>query len=158
VRSARGGWQRGEARERGGEGVGPGPGALQAQGRAAGVEGEPGGCVQQSVAQRLGLAGGELAVERESLCPGGQVLGDQGELEPDGVVVEVAEREVLQAGLLGGANAVFGGGAGAVRALELDRVAFEVGQRGQEAVAVVVGEAQLGAGVRRSRRTITRVP
>jgi hypothetical protein len=34
-----------------------------------------------------------------------------------------------------------------VQALELDRVAVEVGQGGQEAVAVVVGEAQRRAGV-----------
>ena len=91
---------------------------------------------------------GELAVERELLGPGDQVLGDQRELQPDGVVVEVAEREVLQAGLLGGADAVLGAGAGAVQALELDRVAGQVGQGGQEAVAVVVCEGQLGAGVR----------
>ena len=54
----------------------------QAQGRAAGVEGEPGGGVQQPVAQRLGFADGELAVEREALGPGDQVLGDQRELQP----------------------------------------------------------------------------
>jgi hypothetical protein len=65
---------------------------------------------------------------------------------------------VVQAGLLGGAHSVFGVGAGAVQALELDRVAGEVGQGGQEAVSVVVAEAQLRAGVGRSRRTITRAP
>ena len=35
----------------------------------------------------------------------------------------------------------------AVQALKLDRVAREIGQGGQEAVAVMVSEAQLGAGV-----------
>jgi hypothetical protein len=35
-----------------------------------------------------------------------------------------------------------------VQALQVDGIAGEVGQRGQEAVAVVVGEGQLGAGVR----------
>src|SRR3954454_5776091 len=55
---------------------------------------------------------------------------------------------VGQAGLLGGADAVLGAGAGAVAALEFDRVAVEVGQREQEAMPVVVCEAQLGAGVR----------
>src|SRR3954454_18616867 len=43
--SARGWWQRRQARERGGQGVGPGRGALQVQGGAAGVEGEPSGGV-----------------------------------------------------------------------------------------------------------------
>ena len=122
-RSARGWWQRGEAGEGGGECVGPGPAALQAQGRAAGVEGESAGGVQQPVAQRLGFADGQLAVERERLGPGDQVLGDQRELQPDGVVGELAEREVLQPGLLGGADAVLGAGAGAVQALQFDRVA-----------------------------------
>ena len=61
---------------------------------------------------------------------------------------ELAEWEVLQAGLLGGADAVLGVGAAAVEALELDRVAGEVGERGLEAVPVDVGERQLRAGVR----------
>src|SRR4051812_24502878 len=60
--SARGWWQRCEAGEGGGQLVGPGPCAWQAQRRAAGVEGETGGGVQQPVAQRLGFAAGELAV------------------------------------------------------------------------------------------------
>src|SRR4051794_33652319 len=60
-----------------------------------------------------------LAVERQVLGPGGEVLGDERQLEPDGVVIEVAEGEVLKPGLLGGADAVLGAGAGAVQALEL---------------------------------------
>jgi hypothetical protein len=59
------------------------------------VEGKPGGGVQESVAQRLGFADGEVAVERQVLGPGDQVLRDQRQLEPDGVVVEVAKGEVL---------------------------------------------------------------
>jgi len=61
------------------------------------------------------------------------LLGDERELEPDGVVVEVSEREVVQADLLGGADTVLGAGVGAVQASELGRVGFEVGQGGQEA-------------------------
>ena len=128
--------------------VGPGPGALQAQGGAAGVEGQPGGGVQQSVAQCLGLAAGEFAVECQALCVGDEVLGCQGDLQPHLVVVEVAEGEVLQAGLLGGTDPILGARPRSVQALKLDRVAIEVGQRGQEAMAVVVGERQLRAGVR----------
>ena len=97
---------------------------------------------------RDGFADGELVIERERLCPDDQVLRDQRELKPDGVVVKVAERQILQAGLLAVANAVLGAGASAVQALEPGRVAGKIGQRGQEAVAVMVGEGQLRAGVR----------
>ena len=121
--SARGRWQRGEPGEAGGQRVGPGPGALEAQRRLAGVEGQAGGGVQQPVAQRLGLADRELAVERQELGPGDEVLGDERDLDPHGVVVEVAEREVLKARLLGVADAVLAVGSGAVQALKLDRVA-----------------------------------
>jgi hypothetical protein len=74
-------------------------------------------------------------------------LGDQRELQPDGVEVEVAEGQVVQAGLLSRADAVLGARARPVQAFELDRIAVQVGQRGQEAVPVVVAEAQLRAGV-----------
>jgi hypothetical protein len=119
--------------------------ALQAQCRAAGVEGEAAGGVQEPVAQGLVFADGQLVVEREQLGPGDEVLGDERYLHPDGVVIKAAEREVFEAGLLGGADAVLGVSAGAVQALEPGRVAVEVGQGSQEAVAVVVGEGQLGA-------------
>jgi hypothetical protein len=59
------------------------------------------------------------------LGPGGEVLGDQRDLQRDGVVLEAVEREVGQAGLLGDADAVLGAGAGEVQALKLDRVAVE---------------------------------
>src|SRR5215218_4522707 len=73
-RSARGWRERGEPREGGGELVGPGPVAIEVQDRLAGVEGEAAGDVQQPVAQALGFAAGELAVEAEVLGPGDQVL------------------------------------------------------------------------------------
>src|SRR3954447_19364533 len=94
--SARGWWQGGQAGEGGGQLVRPGPGGLEAEGGAAGVEGEASGGVQQPAAQRLGFADGELAVECQVLRPGGEVLGDQRQLKPDRVVVEVAEGEVLK--------------------------------------------------------------
>jgi hypothetical protein len=65
---------------------------------------------------------------------------------PHRVGVEVAKRHVGQAGVLGGADAVFDAGAGAVLALQGGDVgAGLVGEDGLEAVAVVVGERQLGA-------------
>ncbi len=81
-------------------------------------------------------------------------LGRSVRVPADGVVVEVAEREVLQAGLLGGADAV--------SALARRDAAFELDGSPRRSVrvarngGVVVGEAQLCAGCGRSRRTITR--
>ncbi len=146
--SARGWWQRGQAVEGARQFARPRPAALEAQRGAAGVEDQAAGGVEQAVAQRLGFADGELAVEGEALGPGDEVWGDERELEPDGVVVEVAERQILQPGLLGGTDAILGVGAGAMQALELDRVTGQIGQGGQEAVTVVIGEAQLRAGMR----------
>jgi hypothetical protein len=80
-------WQCGQAGEGGGQRVGPRRCAAP-------------------VAQRLGFAGRQFAVERAPLGPGDQVLGDQRELEPDGVVVKVAEGQVLRPGLLAVADAV----------------------------------------------------
>src|SRR3954471_783229 len=62
-RSARGGWERFEAAEGGDELAGPGPGALEVQLASAGGERQPGGDVQQPVAQPLGLGLLKLAVE-----------------------------------------------------------------------------------------------
>ena len=138
--------------------AGPGPAALEAQRGAAGVERQTGGGVQQPVAQRFGSAGGQVAVEREVLRPGDDVLGDQRDLQPHLVVGEVSEREAVQAGRLGGADALLGAGARSVQALEFDRIAVEVGQGDQEAVAIVVGETRCAPGCGRSRRTITWQP
>src|SRR3954471_1176811 len=88
-------WERLQAREGGGELAGPGPSGLQAQRGAAGVEGESSGSVQQPVAQSLGLAGRQLAVEAQRLRPDGEVLGDHRELDPDRVERELAKGEVL---------------------------------------------------------------
>ena len=74
-------------------------------------------------------------------------MGDQRDLEPDGVDVEIAERHVVKTGLFGGADAVLAAGAGAVQPLKLDRVAGQGGEGGLEAGAVVVGERELRAGV-----------
>jgi len=114
--------------------------------------------VQQSVAQALGFAARELAVQREGLGIEEEFLGDEDELEPHGVGDKVAEGQVLKAAVLGGADAVLDAGAGAMETFQGgDVLAVLVGKDRLEAVAVVVGEGELRAGVWRSRRTITRV-
>jgi hypothetical protein len=98
----------------------------------------------------LGLAARELAVETERLGVEQEV--EQHKLQPDGVGREVAEREVLQAAVLGGANAVLDPGALAVTVLQRgDVVVGLVGEDGLEAVAVGVGERELRAGMRGAR-------
>ena len=97
---------------------GPGPGGLEAQRRGAGVEREAGGDVQQSVAQAFGFGVGELAGEQQPLGPDDQVVREAHDLQPDLVVLEVAERQVAQAGVLVVADVVLDAGAAAVITLE----------------------------------------
>jgi hypothetical protein len=53
---------------------------------------DPGGDVQQPVAQRLGLGDHQRASQQQRLGPAGEVLGGQDQFEPDGVA---APPEVL---------------------------------------------------------------
>ena len=113
------------------------------------MKGEAGGDVQQPVAQALGLAARELAGQQQALGPDEQVVRDADEHQPDAVVLEVAERHVAQAGVLVVADVRFGVRALALAALEdLDVGVGLVGQDGLEAMAVMVGEGQLRAGMR----------
>ncbi len=76
-------------------------------------------------------------------------MGEQHELEPDRVGVEVAEREVGQAAVLGGADGVLDTCAGTVAALQDGDVGVGlVGQDRLEAVPLVVDERQLRTGMR----------
>jgi hypothetical protein len=50
--------------------------------------------MQDAAAQPLGFADGVLTVEGQLLCPGEDVVGDQRELRPRGVRLEVVEREM----------------------------------------------------------------
>jgi hypothetical protein len=135
--------------EGGGEIGGPRPVGLEAELRAACVEGQAGGDVQQPVAQALGFAAGEFVGEQQALGPGDEVVGDQDELQPDAVVLEVSERQIPEAGVLVVADVVLDAGAGAVAALDRGDVSVGlVGEDRLEAMPVVVGEAQLGTGVR----------
>ena len=115
--------------------------------------------MQQPVAQALGLAARELAVEAERLVPREQILGDPDELEPDGVHLIVTKGELLEPAVLADADAVLDASASAVIALDrCDLSAGLVGEDRLEAVPVEVGERQLCAGVRALARTSTRVP
>jgi len=109
--------------------------------------GDPGGDVQQPVAQCLGFAAGELAVEQGGLGPGDQVGGQQGELEPGGVEVELAGREPAQPGDLAGADAVLDPGVRPVPGLQVGQLPdLRVGGECLEPPAVDVGEGQLRPG------------
>jgi hypothetical protein len=157
--SAGGGWQRFEAREGGGELGGPWPCALKVELRAASGERQPGGDMQQSVAQPLGLGLGELAVEQQRLGPDDQVVREPHDLQPRLVERELLERELGQAGVLVVADPVLDVGVLTVAALDdRDVLIVLVGEDRLEAVAVVVGERQLRAGCGRSRPTISLDP
>jgi hypothetical protein len=121
---------------------------LQAQGDPAGVADDSGGHMQQPISQRLGLGHGQVALQQQRLGPAGELLGAQDQLEPDAVAPPAVERQVLEAGGLGGADAVLDPGALTMPQLQPGQVRVGlVGEEDLEAVAVVVGEAQLGAGV-----------
>jgi DNA-binding MarR family transcriptional regulator len=121
---------------------------LQAQDEAAGMADDAGGEVEEPVAQRLGFGVGQWAGKQQRLGKAGEVLGGKDELEPDGVAAPPVEGEVGQAGGLGGADAVLDPGPLAVPQLQPGKVRVGlVGDKALEAVAVVVGEAQLGAGM-----------
>jgi hypothetical protein len=74
----------------GGNGIGPGPGQGDFQLTAAAAAGQPGGGVQDPVAQGLWLGFGEVAVEGEQPEPGQQGRRGQRGSQPGGV-----EREVM---------------------------------------------------------------
>ena len=100
----------------------PRPAALQAKDDSASVADDPGGHVQQAVAQRLGFGHGQLAVQQQGLRPAGEVLGGQDQLQPDSVAAQQVEREVAQPGGCGGADAVLHPGALAMPQLQPGKV------------------------------------
>ena len=70
----------GKPSERGGEFVPPGPVFGDAEPSLALASGDPGGDVQEPVAQRLRFTDGEVTVQEDGLCPGNQVVGGQGQV------------------------------------------------------------------------------
>ena len=139
-----------QAREGGGEGLRPRPGAWQAQLHPARVAGDPPGDVQQAVPEALGLAGGEIrAGEQQPPCPGEQIDPDEHELQPGRVHGIGAEGQATQPARLGAADGVFNGGALAMYLLEArDALALLVREHDLEAVTIGIAEGELGAGVR----------
>ena len=111
------GWELFELLEGGNERVGPRPVVLQAEFGAASGEREPGGDVQEPVADSLRLGRRQFAVERERLGPDDQVVREQHDLQPHLVELKFLERELGQAGVLVVADAVLDVGVLAVAAL-----------------------------------------
>jgi hypothetical protein len=147
--SAAGGWQRLEFLEGCEQFADPGPCVLEVELGASAGEREAAGDVEELVAQALGLGLGELVVEHEGLGPDDQVVREHHDLQPHLVELKLFERELGEAGVLLVADPVLDMGVLAVAALDLGEVGVGlVGEDGLEAVAVMVGERELRAGVR----------
>ena len=105
--------------------------------------------MEQAVAEPFRFGVGEAgAVECEVSAPGQQVVGAEHELQPGVVDRERVRWQVGEAGGFGVADLSFDAAASAVERFEVGDVG--VGQIGDEhlvAVAVDVGEGELGAGV-----------
>ena len=148
-RSAGRGLQRFELAECCGELGDPRPVVVEAELRAASGERELASDVKELVAEPLGFGLGELAVERQGLGPYDQVVREHHDLQPHLVQRELLERELLKAGVLVVADAVLDVRVLAVATLDVgDVLVGLVGQDRLEAVAVMVGERELRAGVR----------
>src|SRR5690606_9407302 len=109
----------GEAVERGGEFVSPGPGRRDPHVEATAAAGKPCGDVQEPVAELSGLGGGEVAVQQQELGPGEQVDRGQGQLQPGRVDLEVAGGEAAEAGVFPAADAVLDRGVATVADLQV---------------------------------------
>jgi hypothetical protein len=108
--SARGGWERFEAFERGSERWCPIGRCWIVQHGPAGVTADPSGLVGQPVAQPVELPAACLVFEAKLLGEGDQVPGEHHEPQPHLVVGELAEREVTQPAVLGLADAILNPG------------------------------------------------
>src|SRR5918994_2605089 len=145
--SAGAGEQTGDRGAAGEDELGPGVASGEVSDSRAGVAGESGGGGEQAQPQPLGFpaAGGMLGVA-EHLGPGDEFAGQLHDRAPDAVLVEPVQGQILQAGVLGGADAVLAAGPAAVAQLELRDLgagsagAGVGGERG-DPVAVVVGDA-----------------
>src|SRR5215472_5633226 len=143
-----GGGQGAKSPEGGGEQRCPAPGALQPEEHAATAAGDAAGDVEEPEAERLGFPAACIAVEAEALEEGEQVLSSEHQLQPDLVGRELTEGEVTESGVLAAADAVLDASVTTVARLELGQVGVVlVGDEDLEAEALVVGEAELSAGM-----------
>ena len=126
----------------------PRPALRQAQrGASCRADDDPGG-VQERVAQALGLGPGEIPFEAPPLHPGEQVAGHEDDLGPRLVVGEALGGEVGEAGVLGVFDGALAASASAVEGLqEAEVLRWVVGDEDLVAVALDVGEGELGAGM-----------
>jgi hypothetical protein len=107
------------------------------------------GRMQEAAAKPFRFGARELALEAQKPCPSKQVLSDETHDEPARVDGEGLRGELAHPGVLPVADAVLGSTATAIERLEIGDVGvFEIGQADLETVAVDVGKAQLGAGMR----------
>jgi len=114
---------------------------------------EPGGGVQQAVAEPFGFGFGEVAVEGEQFGPGEQVVGAHGDLQPGGVDRETVRGEFGESGGFVVADLAFGAAAAAVQRFDVGDVCAVVGVVGDvgdehlQAPPGGVAESELRAGV-----------
>src|ERR1700736_270746 len=89
------GWKRNgrDASEDGDDLIDPGPGWGNPKVSSSGAVGEPGGHVQQPVAQGFGLCGGQLAGQGQRPQPGNEIGGDRGGHQPGLVDAEFSGGE-----------------------------------------------------------------
>jgi len=114
-------WDRGDVGEDRDHGSCPGPRFGDPESTSSLSVGESGGDVEEAVAERLGLTGGQArgvtdAAQEPGPC--GQVRGDRGEHQPGLVDRELPGWEATQAAVLGVSDSVLDPGVGPVPGLE----------------------------------------
>lgn len=107
----------------GGDGVGPGPGFRDSEDPAAGAADDPSGHREHAKPEAFGFGQARPAGERQALQPGHQVAGEGADFQPYLVLRGVVERQVPQAGVLGGADTVLDTGVPGGAAAPARRVA-----------------------------------
>jgi hypothetical protein len=103
-----------EAGDRGGDLLGPGPGAGEPETDAAAAADDPPGAGEDPQAQPSGFPAAGFAGEGEHLGSGEQLAGQGDDLAPDLVLVISVQGKVAQAGVLGAADPVLAPGPAAV--------------------------------------------
>ena len=127
----------------------PGPGSWQVEGESAGVVGEAGSDVEESVAEPFRPQRASSVFGSSSRCVQSRRSWARRTSSSQAAFIWKAWKgRFLQAGVFGAADAVFAGGALAVQLFEaVDPGALLVGEEDLEAVAVVIGEGELRARV-----------